>query len=137
MSKSLNNAILISDSSDTVNKLVMQMYTDPKRTRADIPGTVEGNPVFTYHDAFNPDTAEVDDLKERYRTGKVGDVEVKKKLARAINAFLDPVRERRASFARNPDVVEDILHSGNKKVRRIAMETMEMVRTAMGMTYFR
>jgi tryptophanyl-tRNA synthetase len=137
MSKSLNNAILISDPTDTVNKLVMQMYTDPNRVRADIPGTVEGNPVFTYHDAFNPDTAEIDDLKARYRTGKVGDVEVKKKLARAINAFLDPVRERRASFARKPGVVEDILHFGNKKMRTIARDTMERVRSAMGMTYFR
>ena len=75
----------------------MQMYTDPKRVRADIPGTVEGNPVFIYHDAFNPNTAEVDDLKARYRAGKVGDVEVKTKLANALNAHLDPIRERRAA----------------------------------------
>ena len=80
----------------------MTMYTDPKRVRADIPGTVEGNPVFTYHDAFNPNTAEVDDLKERYRTGKVGDVEVKKKLAAALNAHLDPIRERRRRCWPNP-----------------------------------
>ena len=72
------------------------MYTDPKRVRADIPGTVEGNPVFIYHDAFNPNVAEVDDLKARYRAGKVGDVEVKTKLAAAINAVLEPIRERRA-----------------------------------------
>ena len=76
------------------------MYTDPKRVRADIPGTVEGNPVFIYHDAFNPNTAEVDDLKARYRAGKVGDVEVKTKLANALNAHLDPIRERRARRAR-------------------------------------
>ena len=73
------------------------MYTDPKRVRADIPGTVEGNPVFTYHDAFNPNVGEVDDLKARYRAGKVGDVEVKTKLANALNAHLDPIRERRAA----------------------------------------
>ena len=73
------------------------MYTDPKRVRADIPGTVEGNPVFTYHDAFNPNTEEVEDLKARYRAGKVGDVEVKTKLAAALNARLDPIRERRAA----------------------------------------
>ena len=82
MSKSYGNAINLSDDAETVRKKVMQMYTDPKRIRADIPGTVEGNPVFMYHDAFNPDTAEVEDLKTRYRAGKVGDVEVKKKLAR-------------------------------------------------------
>ena len=137
MSKSLNNAILISDSADTVDKLVRQMYTDPNRVRADIPGTVEGNPVFVYHDAFNPDKEEVEDLKLRYRTGKVGDVEVKKKLARAINNFLEPVRERRAAYEQRPGVVAEILHEGNRKLRAIAADTMERVRTAMGLTYFR
>jgi tryptophanyl-tRNA synthetase len=137
MSKSLNNAIMISDSTDAVNKLVSQMYTDPNRVRADIPGTVEGNPVFIYHDAFNPDTAEVDDLKARYRAGKVGDVEVKKKLAKAINAFLDPVRERRAAYEQKPHVVEEILHAGNERVKGIAGVTMERVRDAMGMHYYR
>ena len=78
-------------------KKVRQMYTDPKRVRADIPGTVEGNPVFIYHDAFNPNVDEVNDLKDRYRAGKVGDVEVKTKLATALNAHLDPIRERRAA----------------------------------------
>ena len=137
MSKSLNNAIMISDSADAVNKLVAQMYTDPKRTRADIPGTVEGNPVFIYHDVFNPDTAEVDDLKERYRAGKVGDVEVKKKLAKAINAFLDPVRERRASYEQSPHIVDEILSAGNEKMKAIARLTMERVREAMGFHYYR
>ena len=80
------------------------MYTDPKRVRADIPGTVEGNPVFIYHDAFNPNRAEVEDLKARYRAGKVGDVEVKTKLAAAINAMLDPIRERRAAALARPGV---------------------------------
>jgi tryptophanyl-tRNA synthetase len=92
MSKSIGNTIDIADDAETVVKRVRQMYTDPKRVRADIPGTVEGNPVFIYHDAFNPDTAEVDDLKARYRAGKVGDVEVKTKLAEALNAYLDPFR---------------------------------------------
>lgn len=137
MSKSLNNAILISDSTETVNKLVSQMYTDPNRVRADIPGNVEGNPVFTFHDAFNPDTAEIDDLKSRYRAGKVGDVEVKKKLARAINAFLDPVRERRAHYEQKPQLIDEILHAGNERLRSIACDTMERVRAAMGLTYFR
>src|SRR5918998_3995230 len=96
MSKSLNNAILLSDDPKTVEQKVRGMYTDPNRVRADIPGKVEGNPVFIFHDTFNPDKAEVDNLKERYRQGKVGDVEVKRKLTSAINNFLDPVRERRA-----------------------------------------
>jgi tryptophanyl-tRNA synthetase len=137
MSKSLNNAIMISDSADTVNKAVMQMYTDPNRVRADVPGTVEGNPVFIYHDAFNPDTAEVDDLKDRYRAGKVGDVEVKKKLARALNNFLEPIRERRAQYAQKPAIVNEILETGNSRLRKEARETMAAVHDAMGLTYFR
>ena len=103
MSKSLGNTIHLSDTADEVKKKVMRMYTDPKRVRADIPGTVEGNPVFTYHDAFNPNTEEVDDLKARYRAGKVGDVEVKTKLATALNAHLEPIRERRAAVLAKPD----------------------------------
>src|SRR4029079_3488868 len=97
MSKSHGNTSDLSDDAETLSKKVMQMYTDPKRVRADIPGTVEGNPVFMYHDAFNPDKAEVDDLKTRYRAGKVGDVEVKTKLAKALNAHMEPIRARRAT----------------------------------------
>jgi tryptophanyl-tRNA synthetase len=113
------------------------MYTDPNRVRADIPGTVEGNPVFTYHDVFNPDRAEVDDLKTRYREGRVGDVEVKKKLLAAIEAFLTPIRERRAEFARTPGVVDDVLGSGNQVMREVACDTLNRVRNAMGLNYFR
>jgi len=102
MSKSYGNTIDLSDTAEDVVKKVRQMYTDPKRVRADIPGTVEGNPVFIYHDAFNPDRDEVEDLKTRYRAGKVGDVEVKTKLAAAVNAVLDPLRERRAEARRRP-----------------------------------
>jgi len=137
MSKSLGNAILLSDTAEAVSARVMQMYTDPARVRADVPGRVEGNPVFIYHDLFNPDRAEVEDLKERYRQGRVGDVEVKRKLARALNAFLDPIRERRAALERQPTLVEDVLHAGNRAMRAIAAETMERVREAMGITYFR
>jgi len=137
MSKSLGNAILLSDTAEAVSARVMQMYTDPARVRADVPGRVEGNPVFIYHDLFNPDRAEVEDLKERYRQGRVGDVEVKRKLARALNAFLDPIRERRATLEREPTLVEDVLHAGNRAMRAIAAETMERVRETMGLTYFR
>ena len=137
MSKSLDNAILLSDSADTVNKRVRMMYTDPNRTRADIPGTVEGNPVFIYHDAFNPNRGEVDELKERYRAGKVGDVEVKTKLARALNDFLEPMRERRAHYEARASIVDDVLAEGNRRMRAEAEQTMALVHEAMGMRYFR
>ncbi len=133
MSKSLGNAILLSDSQIEVEQKVRVMYTDPARVRADIPGTVEGNPVFVYHDAFNPNTDEVNDLKERYRTGKVGDVEVKKKLAAAINSFLEPLRARRAHFEATPGLVEEILVAGTDKMRAEARETMRLIHDAMGM----
>ena len=120
MSKSYGNTINLSDDGETVRKKVMQMYTDPKRVRADIPGTVEGNPVFMYHDAFNPDRAEVDDLKDRYRAGKVGDVEVKTKLAKALNAHLEPMRSRRADVMADPSALREILHEGSRKARVIA-----------------
>ena len=135
MSKSLGNTIHLSDTPDDVVKKVRQMYTDPKRVRADIPGTVEGNPVFIYHDAFNPDTAEVDDLKARYRTGKVGDVEVKTKLAKALNAHLDPIRERRAAVLSKPDRLREILFEGSKRARLVAAETMARVRDAVKISY--
>src|SRR5678816_3438135 len=111
------------------------MYTDPTRLRATDPGHVEGNPVFTYHDAFNPDTAEVDDLKERYRTGKVGDVEVKKKLAAALNAHLDPIRERREAVLAKPDRLREILFEGSKRARAEAAITMQRVRDAVKIIY--
>ncbi len=135
MSKSYGNTINLSDDAETVRKKVMQMYTDPKRIRADIPGTVEGNPVFMYHDAFNPDAAEVEDLKTRYRAGKVGDVEVKNKLAKALNAHLDPMRERRAGVLSNPSRLREILHEGSGKARAIAHDTMARVRAAVKLKY--
>ena len=137
MSKSLDNAIFLSDPPEEVKRRVMQMYTDPNRTRADVPGRVEGNPVFIYHDAFNTDRDEVDDLKTRYREGRVGDVEVKKKLIAALERFLVPIRDRRASFEQQPGLVEEIIAEGNLSARAVARETMDMVRTAMGMTYYR
>ncbi len=135
MSKSYGNAINLSDDAETVRKKVMQMYTDPKRVRADIPGTVEGNPVFIYHEAFNPDAAEVEDLKIRYRAGKVGDVEVKTKLARAINAMLEPMRERRAEVLRDPNRLREIIMEGSARARVIAQDTMDRVRGAVKLRY--
>lgn len=134
MSKSLDNAIFLSDDAKTVEQKVRRMYTDPNRIRADIPGRVEGNPVFIYHDAFNPDVDEVNDLKERYLQGKVGDVEVKRKLARALNNFLDPIRERRAAYEAQPGKVEEILMEGTRKMQVEARLTMERVYEAMELT---
>jgi tryptophanyl-tRNA synthetase len=137
MSKSLNNAILLSDDAATVERRVMSMYTDPTRIHATDPGHIRGNPVFAYHDVFNPDRDEVADLKKRYRAGRVGDVEVKRKLARALNAFLDPIRERRAELERRPGLVDDILHAGAERAGREADETLRRAREAMGLNYFR
>ena len=135
MSKSIGNTIHLSDPPDEVRRKVMSMYTDPKRVRADIPGTVEGNPVFTYHDAFNPNAAEVDDLKSRYRAGAVGDVEVKRKLADALNRTLEPIRERRAAVLARPADLKQLLFDGSARARRAAGRTMERVRDAMKITY--
>jgi tryptophanyl-tRNA synthetase len=135
MSKSYNNTIDLSDDAKAVQAKVRQMYTDPKRVRADIPGTVEGNPVFIYHDAFNPNVAEVDDLKARYRAGSVGDVEVKTKLAAAINTMLEPIRERRAAALARPGYIRDVLFEGSARARRIAQQTMEQVRDAVKLRY--
>jgi tryptophanyl-tRNA synthetase len=135
MSKSYRNAVNLTDTPEELRKKVMSMYTDPKRVRADVPGTVEGNPVFVYHDAFNRDVAEVDDLKARYRAGTVGDVEVKQKLVKALNLALDPLRERRAELARTPGRVREIVTAGSARARTIAIQTMERVREAMHLRY--
>jgi len=133
MSKSLGNAIYLSDDEKTVVKKVMSMYTDPKRVSADIPGTVEGNPVFAYHDAFNPNRAEIDDLKARYRAGKVGDVEVKEKLAKALNAFLDPIRERRAKYESQSGLADEVVYDGTMKMREEGRATLNLATKAMGL----
>jgi tryptophanyl-tRNA synthetase len=118
-----------------VRKRVMSMYTDPTRVHPTDPGHVEGNPVFTYHDVFNPDKAEVEDLKERYRKGTVGDVEVKEKLFNALSAFLEPIRARREQFASKPEHVREIIVEGTRKGRAVAQETMAEVRSAMRISY--
>jgi tryptophanyl-tRNA synthetase len=135
MSKSYRNTIDLSDDEETVRKKVMQMYTDPNRIRADVPGNVEGNPVFMYHDAFNPNRAEVEEFKDRYRAGRVGDVEVKRSLANALNAHLAPLRERRAEVLKKPGTMREILVEGSRKARTIATETMERVRDAVRLKY--
>ena len=131
MSKSLDNAIYLSDDAETVTKKVMRMYTDPTRLRATDPGHVEGNPVFQYHDAFNENKEEVQELKDRYVQGKVGDVEVKKRLAAALNLFLQPIRERRKDAEQNPAKLDDILRSGSQRAQQEARETLRLAKQAM------
>jgi tryptophanyl-tRNA synthetase len=135
MSKSYGNTIDLADDAAAVVKKVRQMYTDPKRIRADIPGTVEGNPVFMYHDAFNLDAAEVEDLKARYRAGAVGDVEVKTKLARAVNAALEPMRDRRRDLMARPERIREVIVEGSRRARVMAQATMERVRDAVKLRY--
>ena len=136
MSKSLGNCIYLSDPAEEVTKKVMGMYTDPKRIHSNDPGTVEGNPVFVYQDVFNPNIEEVEDFKKRYREGRVGDVEVKKRLAEVINKLLEPMRQRRAKYENNLGEVDEILKKGTKRAKEVAEETMSEVRKAMKIDYF-
>lgn len=135
MSKSLGNCIFLADSAEEVQKKVMSMYTDPKRLKPTDPGTVEGNPVFIYHDAFNPNKAEVEDLKTRYRAGTVGDVEVKQKLVMAINNFLEPMRIRRAELEKNPERIDAILREGAVRGKKVSDEVLSQVKKAMKINY--
>ena len=114
----------------------MKMYTDPTRIHPTDPGHVEGNPVFIYHDAFNKNKNEVGDLKARYKKGKVGDVEVKEKLNKALNEFLDPLREKRHKFEKNKGLVDNVLAEGIRKTQAEAKETLHLVKKAMGLDYF-
>jgi tryptophanyl-tRNA synthetase len=137
MSRSLGNTINLFDDEGTVRAKVMEMYTDPNRIRATDPGHVMGNPVFAYHDAFNPNADEVADLKARYIDGRVGDVEVKRRLVAALNSRLEPIRQRRSDLlAENPSVVGDVLRSGAKQARVDAADTISAVRAAMQLDAF-
>lgn len=134
MSKSLNNAIFLSDDPKTVEKKVRGMYTDPNRIHADIPGRVEGNPVFTYHEAFNPCKAQVEYFKEQYRLGAIGDMEIKRALIEVINQMLAPIREKRALLLADKGYVEKIIVQGTEKARIVFDETLKEVRSVMGLS---
>lgn len=134
MSKSAGNCIFLSDDAKTVEKKVRSMYTDPARVHAHIPGTVEGNPVFAYHDAFNPNRKEVEELKTLYREGKTGDVEVKQQLIIALNNFLDPFREKRKELEENKGLVEQIVYEGSLKTNEIISQTVKEMLSAMGVS---
>lgn len=128
MSKSGDNAILLSENEESLKKKVMSLFTDPNRIHVTDPGKVEGNPVFIYHDAFNPNKDEVEDLKTRYKIGKVGDIEVKEKLFIALNNFLKPIREKRRHYEEKPKIAKEILIESTKKARKVVIETVEKFR---------
>ncbi|MFI0435973.1 MAG: tryptophan--tRNA ligase [Parachlamydiaceae bacterium] len=132
MSKSAHNSIFLCDDAKTVEKKVKGMFTDPNRIHANTPGSVEGNPVFIYHDLFNSRQDEVEDLKTRYREGSVGDVEVKEKLTIALNEFLDPIRERRKAFEQERGLIEEIVYDGTAKMNEVSQATLKEMRSAMG-----
>jgi tryptophanyl-tRNA synthetase len=133
MTKSLDNAIFLDDSGEDVKRKVMSMYTDPSRIHATDPGKVEGNPVFIYHDAFNPNKEEVDELKQRYTQGQVGDVEVKEKLYNALSEFLNPIRDRYKYYEQSPETVKEILDEGTKRTREEVVQTLALVKERMNL----
>lgn len=136
MSKSLNNAIYLSDPADVVAKKVKGMYTDPNHLRVEDPGKVEGNPVFTYLDAFGKDKAKIEELKAHYARGGLGDSIVKKYLLDELQAFLEPIRNRREEYAKDPEAVLQMLKKGTEAAHKVADQTLKEVRSAMGIDYF-
>lgn len=136
MSKSLGNAIFLSDDKDEIEKKVMGMYTDPGHIHASDPGKVDGNPVFEYLSLFHPDQAKVSEMKEKYQKGGLGDVEIKKELAAILNDFLTPIREKREYLARNLNKITDILKAGKMEAEKVASETLQDVKKIMQLNYF-
>src|SRR5262249_54148021 len=138
MSKSLNNAIFLSDDADTVQKKVMTMYTDPRRIRATDPGETDPtkNPLWALHENFNPDQNWVKEQQEAYRNGKVGDVAIKKQLVQILNTLIEPIRSRRKRYEDRPDEVMDALRAGTKRANVIAEETLALAKKAMKQDFF-
>jgi tryptophanyl-tRNA synthetase len=136
MSKSLNNAIFLSDDADAVRSKVMNMYTDPKRLRATDPGTVENNPLWIFHETFNPDRAWVADNEDLYRKGQVGDVAIKRRLVEVLNDFLEPIRQRRAFFEKQPDAVMNALREGTRRANQITEETLALAKQFLKQDFF-
>jgi len=137
MSKSLGNAIYLGDSRDVLWEKIRSMYTDPEHLRVEDPGHIEGNTVFTYLDVFAPDKAEVASLKEHYQRGGLGDIKVKKYLFEVLDAELSPIRERREQYAQDPAYVRQVLETGTKTANAVAAETLNAVKTAMHINYFK
>ena len=136
MSKSLNNGIYLSDSADEIQKKVMKMYTDPNHIRVEDPGQVEGNVVFTYLDIFDDDKEKVAELKEHYQRGGLGDVNIKRYLNDVLQAKLAPIRERREEYAADTGYILDMLKEGSDNAERVAAQTLDNVKRAMGINYF-
>nr|WP_101495050.1 tryptophan--tRNA ligase [Latilactobacillus curvatus] len=136
MSKSLGNAIYLSDDAQTLEKKVMSMYTDPLHIKVTDPGHIEGNTVFTYLDAFDDNREKVAELKAQYQAGGLGDVKIKRYLNEVLQAKFAPIRERRAEFEKNPEAVYKMLEEGSKKANTVAEQTLKEVRDAMGINYF-
>ncbi len=137
MSKSLNNAIYLSDDAKTVEQKVMSMYTDPQHIHVEDPGKVEGNTVFTYLDIFDPDKDKVAQLKEDYQKGGLGDVKIKRYLNTVLERELAPIRERRSKYEQDTSAVYDMLIEGSKKANEVANQTLQEVRDAIGLNYFK
>lgn len=135
MSKSLNNAIFLSDDAETIKKKVMQMYTDPKHIHVNDPGNVDGNVVFDYLTIFDPKQDEVNELKNQYRKGGLGDTVIKNRLADVLENIIAPIREKREYLAAKPDYVMNILIEGTREARKVAGETMAEVKKAMKINY--
>ena len=135
MHTSYENAIYLRDTDDEVERKVMSMYTDPTRIHATDPGHVIGNPVFAYHEIFNPDNAEVAEFRTRYREGKIGDVEIKRRLVEVLNAYLAPLHEKRAEYISQPKMLLEVLFSGTVKAKFIAQQTLEEAYEKMGLLH--
>lgn len=138
MGKSLGNTIYLSDSKEEVDRKVMGMYTDPNRIKSTDPGVIEGNPVFVYLDVFGSDAdkVQIEEYKTKYIEGRVGDVEVKKYLAKILNDFLDPIRKRRAEYESQPELIDQILKSGTEKARKEVIKTLNEVKKALNLNSF-
>ena len=145
MSKSLGNCIYLADSADDVKKKIMGMYTDPTHIQVSDPGHIEGNTVFTYLDAFSrsehferylPDYANLDELKEHYQRGGLGDVKVKKFLNNIIQEELEPIRQRRKEYEKDIPEIYEILRKGSEEARKVAAQTLSEVKSAMKINYF-
>jgi tryptophanyl-tRNA synthetase len=138
MSKSLNNAIFLSDDADAVQKKVMGMYTDPKRLRATDPGETDPtkNPLWAFQETFNPDQQWVAEQQEAYRNGKVGDVVIKRRLVEVLNTIIEPIRARRKQYEARPDDVLDVLREGTRRANAVTEETLKLAKKAMKQDYF-
>ena len=137
MSKSLGNAIYLSDEADVVQKKIMSMFTDPNHIRVEDPGCVENNAVFTYLDAFCKNKAALEEMKAHYRRGGLGDVKVKRYLNDILQAELEPIRARRKELEKNKDYLYEVLRKGSDNARAVAAQTLSEVRDAMGIEYFK